>query len=447
MAISRRELIAGGFTAAAMGAALIKPSPALANGKTKPVWTKPALEPGEPGKHYQPVITPNGASLPFKIVEGAKVFHLIAEEVEHEFVPGLKAKCWGFNGRVHGPTIEVVEGDHCRIYVTNNLPSSTAIHWHALLIPNGMDGIGGLTQKPIEPGETFLYEFTLHQHGTFMYHSHHNEMVQIALGLMGLFIIHPREGAIKVDRDYAILLSEWRIEAGASRPNPMEMTDFNVFTFNARSFPGTESLLAKTGDRVRIRIANLSPTDHHPIHIHGHHFKVVATDGGDIPQTAQWSESTVLVPVGSSRTVEFVADNPGDWFLHCHMTHHMMNQMGHNIPNLIGVDPGVLDKAVQPLIPGYMTMSGDAEGMMEGMPVPPNTAAMLGGTGQFGAITTGGMATVVKVRDEFTEGKDPGWYKHPERPSDKAVSPDQLNRDGVNPPKRNLKPGPGKHQH
>lgn len=446
MAISRRKLITGGLTAAAMGAALLKPSPVLADGKTKPVWAKPALEPGEPGKHYQPVVTPNGATLPFKIVGGAKVFYLVAEEVEHEFVAGLKAKCWGFNGRVHGPTIETVEGDHCRIYVTNHLPSATAIHWHGLLIPNGMDGIGGLTQKPIEPGETFLYEFTLHQHGTFMYHSHHNEMVQIALGLMGLFIIHPREGAKKVDRDYAILLNEWRIEPGASRPNPNEMSDFNVFTFNARSFPGTEALLARTGDRVRIRIANLSPTDHHPIHIHGHHFKVVSTDGGDVPESAQLPETTVLVPVGSTRTVEFVADNPGDWFLHCHMTHHMMNQMGHDIPNLIGVDPGVLDKAIQPLIPEYMTMSGNAMEGME-MPMPPNSAAMLLGHGPFGAITTGGMATVVKVRDELAEGKDPGWYMNPESPADKPASPDQLKRDGVEPPKRNVQPGAEKHEH
>ena len=122
-----------------------------------------------------------------------KVFHLVAEEVEHEFAPGLKAHCWGYNGHVHGPTIEAVEGDRVRIYVTNHLPAPTSVHWHGLLLPNGMDGVAGLTQRAIKPGETFKYEFTLRQHGTHMYHSHHDEMTQMALGTVGLFVIHPRK--------------------------------------------------------------------------------------------------------------------------------------------------------------------------------------------------------------------------------------------------------------
>lgn len=121
--------------------------------------------PGEPGKDYTPVITPNGSTLPFKVVGGVKVFHLITEEVDHEFAPGLRAHCWGFNGQVHGPTIEVVEGDRVRIYVTNNLPENTSIHWHGVLVPSGMDGVGGLSQKTIEPGETYKYEFKLRQGG------------------------------------------------------------------------------------------------------------------------------------------------------------------------------------------------------------------------------------------------------------------------------------------
>lgn len=142
--------------------------------------------PGEPGKDYTPVITPNGSTLPYKVVGGIKVFHLIAEEVDHEFAPGLRAYCWGFNGQVHGPTIEAVEGDQVRIYVTNKLPENTSIHWHGLLVPSGMDGVGGLSQKTIEPGETYKYEFKLRQHGTYMYHSHSDEMTQIALGMMGM---------------------------------------------------------------------------------------------------------------------------------------------------------------------------------------------------------------------------------------------------------------------
>src|SRR6201984_2082659 len=163
--------------------------------------------PGEPGEDYAPVITPNGSTLPFKVVGGVKVFHLIAEEVDHEFAPGLRALCWGFNGQVHGPTIEAVEEDRGRIYVTNKLPENTTIHWHGLLVPSGMDGVAGLSQKNIEPGETYKYEFQLRQHGTYMYHSHSDDMVQEGLGMMGLFVIHPRNPAgPRPDRDFAFML-------------------------------------------------------------------------------------------------------------------------------------------------------------------------------------------------------------------------------------------------
>src|SRR6266566_5115056 len=312
--------------------------------------------PGEPGKDYTPVITPNGSTLPYKVVGGIKVFHLIAEEVDHEFAPGLRARCWGFNGQVHGPTIEAVEGDRVRIYVTNKLPAPTSVHWHGIFLPNGMDGVSGLTQKPIDPGDTFKYEFTLRQHGTHMYHSHHDEMTQMALGLMGLFVIHPRNPKVRPDRDFAYLLTEWKIVPGTARPDPNEMTDFNVFTMNGKVFPATAPMVAKLGQRVRIRFSNLSAMDHHPMHIHGVNFRVTETDGGQIPESAQQVEATVLVQVGSTRTIDFLADAPGDWPLHCHMTHHTMNQMGHNFPNLIGIDKTGLDKQFRRFIPGYMTM-------------------------------------------------------------------------------------------
>ncbi|MGH8744297.1 MAG: multicopper oxidase family protein, partial [Burkholderiales bacterium] len=262
-------------------------------------------------------------------MDGVKVYHLIAEPVRHEFAKGLVGECWGYNGRVHGPTIEAVEGDRVRVYVTNKLSATTTVHWHGIYLPNGMDGVGGLNQRAIKPGETFKYEWTFRQHGTFMYHSHHDEMTQMAMGMMGMIVVHPR-GGNQVDRDFAILLSEWRIDPGTFRPNPNEMTDFNVLTMNARCFPGTEPLVVKKGDRVRIRIGNLSAMSHHPIHLHGYHFTLVATDGGDIPVSGQWPETTVLVPVGNTRDIEFIADAPGDWAMHCHMTHHIMNQMGHN---------------------------------------------------------------------------------------------------------------------
>lgn len=397
---------------------------------------KPSHPPGQAGRDYTPIITPNNVALPWKVVDGVKVFHLIPEPVRHEFAPGLVANCWGYNGHVHGPTIEAVEGDRVRIYVTNRLPAPTSVHWHGILLPNGMDGVAGLNQKVIPPGETFRYEFTLRQHGTHMYHSHHDEMTQIALGQMGLFIIHPRnpEGP-RPDRDFAFLLNEWKIVVGTSRPDPNEMTDFNIFTFNAKAFPGTAPLVAKLGDRVRIRLSNVSPMSHHPIHLHGYQFKITQTDGGPIPESAQQPQTTALTPVGSTRTFDFVADEPGDWALHCHMTHHVMNQMGHEIPNMIGVEAG--DMKIRKLIPGYMSMGQTGMGEMGemGMKIPRNSIPMLGGEGPFGYITMGGMFTIFKVREGITNYDDPGWYQHPPGTVADAASAEELRRDGIELPK------------
>src|SRR6202047_3424948 len=402
--ISRRKFFSNAAVAA--GAAALGAAPRSVKG-AEPVGQSPEnrqknngyaqsdqqdYPPGEPGTDYTPVITPDGSTLPYKVVGGVKVFHLITEEVDHEFAPGLRAHCWGFNGQVHGPTIEVVEGDRVRIYVTNNLPENTCVHWHGVLVPSGMDGVGGLSQKTIEPGETYKYEFKLRQHGTYMYHSHSDEMTQIALGMMGMFIIHPRTPTgPKADRDLAIMTREWRIDVGTQRPTPIEMTDFNILTLNARVFPGTSPLVAKYGNRVRIRFGNLSAMEHHPIHIHGLHWKVTQTDGGQISESVQWPETTVLVAVGQTRTVEFIADNPGDWAMHCHMTHHAMNQMGHKAPNLIGVRPRKLDKRVGTLLPGYMTMgeSGMADMGEMGMPVPRNSIPMVGAPGKHDYIDMG----------------------------------------------------------
>ena len=432
--LSRRN-----FLAMAGGAALMAPVARMVAQGGKPAatsdgTTKTFVPPGgSPG--YRPVVTPNGVTLPWRMVDGAKVFHLIPEPVTHEFAPGLVANCWGYNGRVHGPTIEAVEGDHVRIYVTNRLDAPTTVHWHGILLPSGMDGVGGVSQKAIQPGETFKYEFTLHQHGTFMYHSHHDEMTQMQLGMMGLFIIHPKNPTTPLpDRDYAIMLSEWKIEVGARRPDPNEMTDFNVFTMNGRSFPGTQSLVAKKGERVRIRLGNLSTMSHHSIHLHGYNFKVVATDGGEIPEAGQWPETTVHMPTGSTRTVEFVAENPGDWVIHCHMLHHVMNQMGHKSGNQIGIDTTGLDKKIRKLVPGYMTMGETGMGDMGamGMANPPNSLPMVGGPGQYDYITMGGMFTILKVRGELpADGSEPGWYQSPPGTAADVAREEDLRRDGI----------------
>ncbi len=430
--LSRRRVLGTGaitLTASALGT-LMRPAAAAAAERPSAAPASAAL----PGGEYRPVVVPNGAKLPWKVVNGVKIFHLVAEEVEHEYAPGIKAHCWGYNGHVHGPTIEAVEGDRVRIYLSNRLPAATTLHCHGILLDNGMDGVGGLNQKAIQPGETFKYEVTLRQSGTGMYHSHHDEMTQMGLGMTGLFVIHPRHPrGPQVDRDFALMLHEWRVDVGAARPDPNEMVEFNLLTINGKAFPGTDPLVVKKGQRVRIRIGNLSAMDHHPIHLHGYRFKVTETDGGAIQESAQWPETTVLVPVGSTRTIEFVANEPGDWALHCHMTHHVMNQMGHGVPNMIGVKPGTLDEKVRRLLPGYMTMgqAGMADMGDMGMGVPNNSIPMSGGRGKHDRITMGGMFTILKVRDQLTGYGDPGWYDAPEGTlAERAPSAD-LERDGI----------------
>ena len=378
------------------------------------------------GKTY----TPNGWTLPYKMNGGVKEFHLIAEPVEHEFAPGSVAKLWGYNGSAPGPTIEAVEGDRVRIFVTNHLPEATSVHWHGLLLPSGMDGVSGLNQKGIAPGETYQYEFTLRQSGSHMYHPHADEMTQMALGMMGLFIIHPKAGD-HIDRDFAIVLHNFALHPGTSRPDPSVMQNFDLWTMNGKTYPAIEPLVCRSNERVRIRVGNLSMWNH-PIHLHGHIFQVTGSDGGRWPKSQWRNEITEIIGVGQMRDIEFDAV-PGDWAFHCHMSHHTMGPMGHEIPNTIGVDQGGdLPTRMRAQLPGFMAMgeNGMSEHQehvaMGHMPGPENTLAMMTGTGPFGNIEMGGMFTVVKVRDDVRRGdfSDPGW--HPSRPQDiaKKVSSD-----------------------
>ncbi|GAB2502273.1 multicopper oxidase family protein [Arenimonas alkanexedens] len=391
------------------------------------------------------VRTLNGWSLPHRINEGVKEFHLVAEEFEHEFAPGSKAICWGYNGSTPGPTIEAVEGDRVRILVTNRLREATTIHWHGLLLPSGMDGVGGLSQPAIAPGETFAYEFTLRQHGTHMYHPHADEMVQMAQGMMGLFIIHPRQPEpVPVDRDYAFILHNFALHPGTRRPDPAVMQDFDLWTFNSKVFPAIDPIVARTGERVRIRVGNLSMWNH-PIHLHGVQFEVTGSDGGRWPRSQWRREVTEIVGVGQMRDIEFTAV-PGDWAFHCHMSHHTMGPMGHDIPNTLGVDQSGVEQKIRRMLPGYMAM-GEG-GMSEHqahtdsghMPGPENTLAMMAGKGPFGNIEMGGMFTVVKVRDDLAPGdfSDPGWYRHPAGSVARRVS---THPDFGAPLRRNLKQG------
>jgi len=255
---------------------------------------------------------------------GVKVFDLVAEPVKREFLPGKVVDVWGYNGSMPGPTIEVNEGDRVRIHFRNGLPEPTTMHWHGLEVPVEMDGVPAISQPLVDPGGTFTYEFTLHQHGTFFYHSH--MAMQQMLGMIGMFVIHPRAAyQPAVQKDFGLILQGWAILPNNTVPNTLSM-EFNWLTMNGKAGPAIAPLLVKLGERVRIRFVNLG-MDHHPMHLHGNTFVVTGTEGGRVPETQWYPGNTVLVGVAQARNVEFDATRAGDWMLHCHLPHHMMNQM------------------------------------------------------------------------------------------------------------------------
>ena len=271
-----------------------------------------------------PVETPDVPNLPFHMDGDVKEFHLIAEPVKRQIVPFKTMEVWGYNGSCPGPTIQAQQGDRLRIIFDNHLPESTTIHWHGLEVPIEMDGLPYITQKPVPPGGRFVYEFTVHQEGTYFYHSH--GAMQEMMGMIGMFILHPQTPyQPHVDHDYGIILQEWAILPDSSVPNTANM-EFNWLTFNGLSAPSTTPLIARLGSRVRIRLVNLG-MDHHPMHLHGNQFVVTGTEAGRAPEPTWRRENTVLVGVAQARNIEFEAKYPGDWMLHCHLPHHMMNSM------------------------------------------------------------------------------------------------------------------------
>jgi FtsP/CotA-like multicopper oxidase with cupredoxin domain len=285
------------------------------------------LVPGSraPGLPPVPVVTPDLPKLAFNMNAGVKEFRLHAMHTKREFLPGEWIDVWGYNDSMPGPTIEVNQGDRVRIILHNMLPEPTTLHLHGIELANRVDGVPGVTQDPIPPGESFTYEFDAFQEGTYFYHSH--GPMQEGLGMAGLLLIHPREAYFPpVDHDFALLIQEWAILPLSTVPNVTSM-EFNWFTLNGRSAPYVTPLLVKLGSRVRLRFVNMSPIDHHPMHLHGHTFWVTGTEAGRIPESAWVPSNNVLVAVAQAREVEFIANNPGDWVLHCHMFHHMMNHM------------------------------------------------------------------------------------------------------------------------
>jgi manganese oxidase len=311
------------------------------------------------------VDTPDIRTLSPTLDGGVKVFNLVAEPVKCELIPGRVMDVWGYNGSCPGPTIQVTQGDRVRVIFDNHLPESTTIHWHGFEIPIEMDGMPYISQKPVRPGGRFIYEFTLHQEGTFFYHSH--GAMQEMLGMIGMFIMHPKEPyKPRVDHDFGIILQGWALLPNSTVPNTANM-EFNWLTFNGKAGPATTPMLARLGSRVRIRIVNLG-MDHHPIHLHGHTFAITGTEGGRQPETLWGPANTVLVGVAQARDIEFVANNPGDWMLHCHLPHHMMNNMSDLMGERLFVTSALSpDQAMQQM---HVMMEGGGH-TAHGMELPP----------------------------------------------------------------------------
>lgn len=330
---SRRSFLSGLGLASLTSLASIKSSRLAA--ENDPDAVEPAGSPGR-ASGYVPVVTPGIETLPFEWDGNVKVFRLRAEPVVTKWQDmsdphGMARRPihgWGYNGSIIGPTIEAVEGDTVRILVENRLSEPTTVHWHGIHLPIEMDGVPGFSQKPIQPGETFTYEFPLIQHGTYFYHPHFMGAKQVGLGMAGFFIIHPKNPPAHqiVDRDFAYFLQIWMIHPGSPIPDTMEMTEFNYFSMNGKPGPDIVPMTAKLGEKVRIRVANLSMMTH-PIHLHGHSFRVTENGAGFHPPHMQLLANTENISSAEERTFEFTAERKGKWLFHCHFMHHTMNDM------------------------------------------------------------------------------------------------------------------------
>lgn len=282
-----------------------------------------------------------------QVVNGVKVYRLEASLIKWNILPDVQVAAYAFNRQVPGPRIEITQGDHVRFIVKNNLPDPTSVHWHGLILPNNMDGVSDITQKPIEPGQTFTYDFTVQQQGTYIYHSHTQADRQQGLGMYGALIIDPKDRASspRFDKEADIELGEWTVKNGYTfPPMPMEGLFPNYFTINGKSYPATETINLKLGQRLLVRFMGTNNMDIHPMHIHGGPFQIVATDGNPVPPAAQIMKDTVDVGPGERYDVIWTARQPGKWLLHCHINHHTTNdnvevQGGGGLTMILNVTP------------------------------------------------------------------------------------------------------------
>jgi manganese oxidase len=339
-----------------------------------------------------PVTSLDIADLPFTLDNGVKVFNLIAEPVKQVIIPGRTFDLWGFNGSAPGPTIQANEGDRVRIVFENHLPEPTGIHWHGLELPIEMDGVPGIGQNLVPSGGRFVYEFSLHQNGTFFYHPH--MAMQEMTGMLGGFIIHPKTPYTpQVDRDFLIALQEYAVLPNSSIPDTMKM-EFNWLTFNGKAGPASTPLIIRQGERVRVRFINMG-MDHHPIHLHGFTFWETGREGARQQESAWTRGNTTLVGVAQARDIEFVADRVGDWMLHCHLPHHMMNQMVSTAGPLTRRGHGMAGMDMADMDMSMSQVPKDANKI----PLYPQDAFMEGPM----------MAVDKEVAKPETDGLPPGW--------------------------------------
>jgi FtsP/CotA-like multicopper oxidase with cupredoxin domain len=266
--------------------------------------------------------------LPWRRDGGTKVYDLTTSVIEWSILPERKVRAFAFNRMVPGPRIHVSQGDRLRVNVRNELPEATSVHWHGLVLPNGMDGAAEVTQRPIEPGGKFTYEFRANQPGTFFYHTHKDPDRQQALGLYGALVVDPRDGEREqsYDRDVLVQLQEWAVKQDHTFPAmDMEGSLPNFFTINGKAYPETDVVRARVGERIRFRFIGSNTVAIHPMHIHGGPFTIVETDGNRVPRAAQIEKDTVNVAPGERYDVVWTARRPGRWLLHCHIPHHTTN--------------------------------------------------------------------------------------------------------------------------
>ena len=258
---------------------------------------------------------------------GVKVFDIEASVIRWNILSGETVEAYAYNRQVPGPRLELTQGDRVRINLRNALPEPTTVHWHGLIVPNEMDGPSNITQPPVPPGGSYVYEFTVGQAGTFFYHTHHDPDRQQALGLYGALIIRPKsKPEPRADLEHVIQLQEWLKREWLTYPAMnMEGAMPNFFTINGKAYPDTETIRMKVGQSIKLRFIGSQTGFIHPMHVHGGPFAVVAVDGETLRESARYEADTINVGPGQRFDVIWTARKPGKWLVHCHIPHHTKN--------------------------------------------------------------------------------------------------------------------------